>query len=155
MRSIRLHLPYSYICAPCYYRLAKHLLFQTTHENAFAENKRSFASSPNFAGREEDEPNKHERQEERGAMSQRLQEMSERNLEAGGRSAQRSFEEAGFSEELRRELEARIEDSKFKSDNAAAFAQLNLPVIQKDMRRLLRGMLKQISSQALVKAPER
>lgn len=63
-----------------------------------------------------------------GAMSKRLSEMTEEHIEHGGRSARKAMDEAGFSEELKRRLEARIADSKFKSENPAAFAQLNMPV---------------------------
>jgi len=65
--------------------------------------------------------------EEQGAMSKRLAEMSEENLITGGRSAKKAVEEAGFSEDLRRRLEERIKDTSFKSQNAQAFAQANLP----------------------------
>ena len=67
-------------------------------------------------------------EEELGAMSRRLEEMTERTVEGNGRSARKHVEEAGFSEELRRRLETRIADSSFKNKNAAAFAQVNLPV---------------------------
>ncbi len=65
---------------------------------------------------------------ERGAMSRRLEEMTNETIEQGCRSAQKAVEESGFSEELKRQLEARILDSKFKSDNPGAFAQFNMPV---------------------------
>lgn len=61
-------------------------------------------------------------------MSRRLAELTDENIEQGGRSAQKAVEEAGFSEELRRRLEARIADGKFKDENPAAFAQVNMPV---------------------------
>jgi len=77
------------------------------------------------------DPGKDERlteQQELGAMSRRLEEMTEKTVEHGGRSAQKAVEEAGFSEELKQRLEARIADSMFKAENPAAFAQVNLPV---------------------------
>ena len=61
-------------------------------------------------------------------MSKRLSEMTEESIERGGRSAQRAVDEAGFSEDLKRRLEAKIADSKFKNDNPGAFAQLDMPV---------------------------
>ena len=61
-------------------------------------------------------------------MSRRLAEMTDESIEQGGRSAQKAVEEAGFSEELKRRLEARIVDGKFKSENPAAFAQIKMPV---------------------------
>ena len=64
----------------------------------------------------------------RGRMSERLAQMTEESIEQGGNVAKRTIQEAGFSEELKRRLEARIEESKFKSENAAAFAQITMPV---------------------------
>ncbi|KAF2154697.1 hypothetical protein K461DRAFT_266082 [Myriangium duriaei CBS 260.36] len=60
-------------------------------------------------------------------MSRRLSEMSEEALETGGRSARKAVEEAGFSDDLKRELEERIANAGFRSANAQAFAQVNLP----------------------------
>ncbi len=54
--------------------------------------------------------------------------MTDESIEQGGRSAQKAVEEAGFSEELKRLLEARIADTQFKTENPAAFAQVNMPV---------------------------
>lgn len=70
-------------------------------------------------------------QEERGetgAMSRRLADMMDENIEQGGRGAEKIVEDSGFSIELKRRLEAKILDSKFKSENSAAFAQLDMPV---------------------------
>lgn len=53
--------------------------------------------------------------------------MSEENIEAGGRSAAKAVEEAGFSEDLKKQLEEKILNSKFQSDNASAFAQAGIP----------------------------
>lgn len=63
-----------------------------------------------------------------GAMSRRLADMTEETVESGGRSARKALEEAGFSEELKQQLEAKIQDNSFKNENPAAFAQLNMPV---------------------------
>ena len=54
--------------------------------------------------------------------------MTDETIEQGGRSAQKAIGESGFSEELKKRLEARILDSKFKHENPAAFVQLNMPV---------------------------
>ena len=62
-------------------------------------------------------------------MTQRLAQLTEDALEQGGRGAQKAIDESGFSEELKRHLEARIQDSKFRSENPAAFAQLDMPVL--------------------------
>lgn len=63
-----------------------------------------------------------------GAMSRRLEELTEQTIEESGARSKKAFEEAGFSDELKRQLEERIQMSKFKSDNAAAFAQVDMPV---------------------------
>ena len=64
---------------------------------------------------------------EQGAMSRRLEEMASDNLETGGRSARKAVEEAGFSEELKARLQEKIASAGFKSDNASAFAQVEMP----------------------------
>lgn len=63
----------------------------------------------------------------KGAMTRRLEEMSEETLESGGKSARKFIEEAGFSEDLKRKLEQRIADANFRSEHASAFAQANMP----------------------------
>ena len=65
---------------------------------------------------------------EQGAMSRRLTEMTEQSLEGGTRRARKTVEEAGFSEELKRQLEERLLDARFREDNVTTFAQVNLPV---------------------------
>jgi len=62
------------------------------------------------------------------AMSRRLADMTDETLESGGRTARKAVDEAGFSEELKKRLEARIQDSTFRSENLVAFAQVNMPV---------------------------
>jgi hypothetical protein len=66
-------------------------------------------------------------EKEQGAMSRRLEEMASDNLETGGRSARKAVEEAGFSEELKARLQEKIASAGFKSDNASAFAQVEMP----------------------------
>ena len=61
-------------------------------------------------------------------MSGRLAQMTDEMFEQGGRSAKKAIEEGGFSEELKKKLEARLQESSFRSENAAAFAQASLPV---------------------------
>lgn len=60
-------------------------------------------------------------------MSRRLAEMSDESLETGGRGARKIVEEAGFSEELKARLEEKIANASFRSENANAFAQANMP----------------------------
>ena len=65
---------------------------------------------------------------EKGAMSRRLEELTNEGLEASGQRAGKFIAESGFSEDLKKRLEAKILDTKFKSDNAAAFSIHNMPV---------------------------
>ncbi|KAK4928096.1 hypothetical protein LTR28_011916, partial [Elasticomyces elasticus] len=60
-------------------------------------------------------------------MSKRLSEMSDETLETGGKSVRKAIEEAGFDEQLRKKLEERIANASFRSKNASAFAQAELP----------------------------
>lgn len=62
-------------------------------------------------------------------MSRRLAQATEDALLEGGRAGRKAVEEAGFSEELKARLLERIEGYAFKADNAAAFAEAELPSI--------------------------
>lgn len=62
-------------------------------------------------------------------MSRRLAQATEDALLEGGRAGQRAIEEAGFSEELKARLLDRIEGHQFKAENAAAFAEVELPSV--------------------------
>lgn len=53
--------------------------------------------------------------------------MSEEGLELGGRSARNAVQEAGFDEDLKRELEERIAGAGFRSAHPSAFAQVEMP----------------------------
>lgn len=65
---------------------------------------------------------------EDGAMARRLSEMTEQAVLEGGRSARKNMEQAGFSEDLKRELEERIAASAFKSEYATAHSIVDMPV---------------------------
>ena len=73
---------------------------------------------------------KNNRAESLGALSRRLAEMTDESIESGGRNAEKVMEEAGFSEELKKRLEARIQETTFRSENPSAFAQMDMPVRQ-------------------------
>ena len=92
-------------------------------ENEDAEENR--AGSPG-----EDSP-----RENRRGMSERLSQLSEDAVEQGGRGAKNAIKEGGFSDELKKRLEARIQDSTFRSENPAAFAELNMPVCQSSSKK--------------------
>lgn len=56
--------------------------------------------------------------EEDGALTRRLRDMTEEALENGGHSARKAVEEAGFSAELKAQLEQRIAAASFRSSEA-------------------------------------
>ena len=66
-------------------------------------------------------------QDEVGAMTRRLAAMTEASLEDGGRSAQKSIEDAGFDEDLKQDLLNRIAGASIRPQNPSAFAQVNMP----------------------------
>ena len=61
-------------------------------------------------------------------MSRRLAEMTEQSIESGERSAAKNVQAAGFSEELKKQLEARIEEGAFRSQNLRATTEADIPV---------------------------
>ena len=69
-----------------------------------------------------------EMRREVGRMTERLVQMTEESIEQGGRGAKKAVEEAGFSDQLKKQLEGRLKGSSFQSENAAAFAEINMPV---------------------------
>lgn len=56
-----------------------------------------------------------------------MADLSEESLQSSGRSARKAVEEAGFSEDLKRQLEQKIADANFRSEHASAFAQVEMP----------------------------
>lgn len=60
-------------------------------------------------------------------MTRRLRDMSEEALESGGRRSQKAISEAGFSEDLRKQLEERIASANFRNEHRSAFTEAELP----------------------------
>jgi hypothetical protein len=94
---------------------------------------RTFKSAPPHALREaaartDGQDDRRKGAEEAGAMSRRLAEMTEESIDTGGTSAAKNVEAAGFSEELKKQLESRIADGAFRSQHQRAFAEAELPV---------------------------
>ena len=121
----------TYICARCLSKQSH--LFARYRQNVIF--KRGIAQStvlPQETSKDEGDPRpasetSGEGQAE-GRMSERLAQMTDEMIEHNDRSAKKAIEEAGFSEELKKKLEARLQESSFRSENAAAFAQASLPV---------------------------
>lgn len=131
-----------YICARCVRAKRPRIAAQTStsiYHIATATRRRYAQSS---AARKEDEGTKvteedraerrdgaseNGKQDDDGAMTRRLRDMSEEALELGGRSAQRTVSEAGFSEDLKRQLEERIASANFRAEHRNVFAEVGLP----------------------------
>lgn len=69
-----------------------------------------------------------QKEEEQRRLSQRLSQMTDEFIERGGRGMKKAIEEGGFSADLKKQLEARIQECTFKSKNPIAFAEINMPV---------------------------
>ncbi|KAJ5586861.1 uncharacterized protein N7459_002626 [Penicillium hispanicum] len=83
--------------------------------------------SSTTTGSDGDGNNKEHEEQEEGAMARRLSQMTEDAMLEGGRSARRNIEHAGFSEELKKQLEERVQAASFKSEHAAAHSILDMP----------------------------
>ncbi|KAJ5308826.1 hypothetical protein PENANT_c013G09422 [Penicillium antarcticum] len=78
--------------------------------------------------KEENKKSKDETEEGKdSAMTRRLAQMTEDAMLEGGRSARRNIEHAGFSEELKKQLEERVAAASFTSNYAAAHSIVNMP----------------------------
>ncbi|ORY64318.1 uncharacterized protein BCR38DRAFT_458040 [Pseudomassariella vexata] len=69
-------------------------------------------------------------------MSRRLEEATEDVLFSGGRAGRRAVEDAGFSEELKERLLAKVQDAQFRSAYSSAFAQAGMPTAAGEGTRL-------------------
>ncbi|KAJ5278861.1 hypothetical protein N7478_004233 [Penicillium angulare] len=78
------------------------------------------------SGKDDNEMNDKE-DGEKGAMARRLSQMTEDALLEGGSSARRNIQHAGFSEDLKKQLEERVKAASFKSEHAAAHSILDMP----------------------------
>ena len=125
----------TFICSRCPYQQSARVarcLENGTSSRAFTKTaplpqQRAQASAKDHGETASSEENKGN-EEEQGGMSRRLAQMTDESIQQGGLSAKKTIEEGGFSEELKRQLEARIQNSSFKSDNPTAFAQADMPV---------------------------
>jgi hypothetical protein len=61
-------------------------------------------------------------------MSRRLAEMAEETIDTGSKSDRKLMHDAGFSEELKQQLEERIAQTSFAAQNQRAASQVNMPV---------------------------
>ncbi|WPH00219.1 Hypothetical protein R9X50_00304200 [Acrodontium crateriforme] len=123
--------PSSFICTRCQ---RARVLPWPARRIADARRHASNGNSPPPASQDGDHQEK-----EAGAMSRRLSQMTEESLETGGKTAQKAVDEAGFSEELKKQLEEKLAGANFRSENASAFAQVNMPTSAGKQTRDLAG----------------
>ncbi|KAI1780719.1 hypothetical protein F4818DRAFT_396586 [Hypoxylon cercidicola] len=117
-----------YVCARC----ARNSLARHTQIPAYSQRKKYTTSSPNTLTsgrpvRETDNSANGKTDSEPGPMARRLQEATEEALLTGGKAGRRAVEDAGFSEELKERLLAKVKDAEFRSEHAAAFAEAGMP----------------------------
>ncbi|KAI1388542.1 uncharacterized protein F4822DRAFT_429160 [Hypoxylon trugodes] len=118
----------SYVCARC----ARNLLTQHTRAPTIVH-RRKYATKPASTPADEELKHNHANHNdgntdpELGPMTRRLQEATEEALFTGGRAGRRAVEDAGFSEELKERLFAKMKDAEFRSEHAAAFAEAGTP----------------------------
>lgn len=79
---------------------------------------------PDSSAREDASPPK----EQEGAMSRRLAEMAEETIDTGSKSDRKLMQDAGFSDELKKQLEERLSQTGFASQNQQAASQITMPV---------------------------
>lgn len=83
--------------------------------------------SPEPTGPAPSSPNPVPEPQEQGALSRLLEQATEDALIESGRSGRKTIiEQSGFSEELKDRLLAKIQDARFRSENASAFASAGL-----------------------------
>ncbi|KIW96326.1 uncharacterized protein Z519_03395 [Cladophialophora bantiana CBS 173.52] len=66
-------------------------------------------------------------EQHQGAMTRRLAEMAEETIDTGSKSDRKLMQDAGFSEELKQQLEERIAQTSFAAQNQRAASQVNMP----------------------------
>lgn len=107
--------------------LARHPAVQTQSRRGFSAVPRRQDAAKAAENDKQPEARNEDKREE-GAMSRRLSEMAEQAFLEGGRSARKNLSQAGFSEELKKELEERVAAATYKSEHAAAHSIVNMPV---------------------------
>ncbi|KAI0970813.1 hypothetical protein F4678DRAFT_104275 [Xylaria arbuscula] len=131
-----------YVCARCASRLLESNSIRPTHTTYTTFtilSRQSYATKPTSSDRFSTATNapqnatipdntaRSDSSSELGSMSRRLKEATEEVLLTGGRAGRRAVEDAGFSEELKERLLAKVQDAQFQSQHAAAISQVNMP----------------------------
>ncbi|KAK3953005.1 hypothetical protein QBC32DRAFT_130136 [Pseudoneurospora amorphoporcata] len=103
----------------------------TNHDPTPSDSKRT--ESQNASNPPKDEPSSStasdpspDPEKEQGPMTRRLAQATEDALLTGGRAGLRAIEEAGFDEDLRNRLLAKVASAKFASEHASALSEAGL-----------------------------
>ncbi|KAI4866586.1 hypothetical protein F4820DRAFT_247117 [Hypoxylon rubiginosum] len=117
-----------YVCVRC----ARNLLARHAQIPVYSQRRKHTTSSPSTPTsdkpvREPDSSTNDNSDPELGPMARRLQEATEEVLLTGGKAGRRAVQDAGFSEELKERLFAKVKDAEFRSEHAAAFAEAGMP----------------------------
>ncbi|KAL5052270.1 hypothetical protein BDW71DRAFT_8136 [Aspergillus fruticulosus] len=115
---------------PASYRITKAV---TRYPANQSYSRRRFSAVPRRqdtakAAESDEQPEaKNESEKGEGAMTRRLSEMAEQAFLEGDRSTRKNLSQAGFSEELKKELEERVAAAAFRSEHAAAHSIVSIP----------------------------
>lgn len=110
-----------WICSSCRALQARYVAIR---RKTLVGGTRHFGSAPLRADARKDEEGK----KEPGAMSRRLSEMAEETMDTGSKSDRKMMQDVGFSEDLKKQLEQRIAQSAFQTENQKAISVANIPV---------------------------
>ena len=126
----------TWTCARCLRLFSPKLAARPTPPSAVRQEFHNLAANRagQAAGRKEEEEDEAP-DEEQGAMSRRLSEMAEETMDTGSKSDRKLIEQAGFSEDLKRQLEERITQTAFRAQHQQAFSESEMPVSSKSQLR--------------------
>ncbi|KAI0479400.1 hypothetical protein GGR56DRAFT_375980 [Xylariaceae sp. FL0804] len=131
-----------YVCARCALRKPRRLSPRCTVTRYTVTGSRSYAAKPtapstsNEPRGDPETPTDATTEPEPGPMARRLEEATEEALLTGGKAGRRAVEDAGFSDELKERLLAKVQDAQFRSENASAFAEAGMPTSAGEGTRL-------------------
>ncbi|XDG03715.1 hypothetical protein ABKA04_003330 [Annulohypoxylon sp. FPYF3050] len=116
-----------YVCARCAQNLGRNVRAPPAIQWRKYTTKSPTNSTSDKPKRESNDSIDNTSDPELGPMARRLEEATEEALLTGGRAGRRAVEDAGFSDELKERLFAKVKDAEFRSEHAAAFAEAGMP----------------------------
>ncbi|KAI1457880.1 hypothetical protein F4805DRAFT_158407 [Annulohypoxylon moriforme] len=118
---------FPYVCARCAQTLSRNARVPPASQWRKYATKPSTNSTSDKAKRESKNSKDDTTDPELGPMARRLEEATEEALLTGGRAGRRAVEDAGFSDELKERLFAKVKDAEFRLEHATAFAEAGMP----------------------------